>query len=953
MNKLLPIIQYSCILLLGITLSFFKSSAQFSASGTQAGTVTTASTTQGTDWNSPLNVQSGDNVFATCLITGSNKPTYYLDAKNWGFQSGDNTLPTYIPSNAAINGIEVFIKLRKTNIGNMKDNKIILLKAGSEAGSSKARGSTIWPTASTEIKFGGNIDLWGTTWTAADLTNTGFGIRISAKNRGSKDAQAEIDYVRINLYFNQDYYYSKSTGNLELTTSWGINSDGSGTNPVNFSNNGQVFFLKNRTTATLTNNFSITGTYSKLVVGDGVSATTLTIPSYYSFTGIVDVANLSNLTISNTTGPTIGALSDNTTVTYNAAGNQTIMEATYYNLSLSGAGTKTANSTTGSMTINNALTIASGITVDNQGNNILIYGVSTAISNSGTATGTGRYIYALLDVSTNITGTGSYSNLEIDFSTTAATRTLTLSNATSITGTLYLTDGTFANGSNLTMSNGSTIELADGVLGSSITSSDYSVTYDPYTTASPKSTANELTGSLKNLSLQTGSGLAINLNRNLILSGNLVLITGTLDPTAGNYNISIAGNYSNNASLTYRNNLTTFNGSASQTLNAPSAQTFYDLAVNNTSGGLQINTPVTANHALTLTSGIVTTGSTNILTVADGAAISGGNSSSYINGPIKHLLAATTGTKFFPVGKSGVYRPVSLSLTQVSSSSTSYTGEVFQGAPPSRTLPGTLSQVSSVRYYTVSSSNNANLSSAIITLNYGLDDNITDPANLRIAKSSGSNWLNLGGTGSGSGSGTITSNSFTSFSDFVLATNNILLPLKWISFTVTMKNNVAELKWETAEETNTGHFNVEKSADGLTWRSIGIVYSNNGMLNTYLFNDNQPLPQNFYRIQSIDRDGKKNYSKVISLTSSSTGTISLLSNPVKAGAIELSVTGNEWLQKEKLDIQVFDLAGHLIISEQRKPESILQINIDKMFPGCYFLKVQANDITKQLQFVVQ
>src|SRR5258705_10626697 len=113
MNRLLPVIQYSCILLLAITLSFTKSNAQFSASGTQAGTVTTASTTQGTDWTSPSNVQTADNVFATCLITGSNKPTYYLDAKNWGFQSGNNTLPTYIPSNAAINGIEVFIKLRK------------------------------------------------------------------------------------------------------------------------------------------------------------------------------------------------------------------------------------------------------------------------------------------------------------------------------------------------------------------------------------------------------------------------------------------------------------------------------------------------------------------------------------------------------------------------------------------------------------------------------------------------------------------------------------------------------------------------------------------------------------------------------------------------------------------------------------------------------------------------
>jgi hypothetical protein len=504
------------------------------------------------------------------------------------------------------------------------------------------------------------------------------------------------------------------------------------------------------------------------------------------------------------------------------------------------------------------------------------------------------------------------------------------------------------------MSNGSTIELVDGILGSSISSSGYSVIYDPYTTTSPKTTANELTGSLRDLTVQAGSGLAVNLNRNLVLSGNLVLTTGTLDPTSTNYNISIGGNYTNNAALTNRNNITTFNGAALQTVDASSAQSFYDLVVNNTSGGIQINTPISVNHALTLTNGIVTTGSTNILTMADGSAISGGNSSSYINGPVKHLLAAISGTKFFPIGKSGAYRPVSLSLTQVASSSTSYTGEVFTGAPSSRTLPSTLSQVSSVRYCTISSSNNANLSSATVTMNYGLDDNVTDPANLRIAKSSGSNWLNLGGTGSGSGSGTITSGSFTSFSDFVLATNNnIILPLKWISFIVTMKNNMAELKWQTAEEANTDHFNIEKSADGLSWEKIGIVNSNNNSVNTYLFTDNRILSKMYYRIKSIDRDGRASYSRVVSISMNMTGTIAIAGNPVKPGMVELVISNTALLQKEKVQVKVFDMAGHLILSEQARPATSMQFDGSRLRQGNYILMIQANELIQKTKVIVQ
>ena len=941
-------------LLLLLTLCFATADAQFSASSGQAGTVTTSATTQGTDWNNPSNVQSPDNVFATSLITGSNKPTYFLDAKNWGFQSSNNGLTNYIQSDAVINGIEVFIKLKKTNVGNIRDNKIILLKGGTEAGSNKSRGSTIWPGTATEIKFGSNIDLWGTTWTTADLVNTGFGIRISGKNRGSKDAQAEIDYIHINIYFNQVYYYSKSAGNLELTTSWGANADGSGTNPPNFTNNGQIFFLKNRTTATLTNNLSITGNYSKFVIGDAATATTLTIPSNYVLNATVDVASLSNLTISNTVVPTFGVISDNTTVNYNAINDQTIAEAAYYNLSLSGSGTKTVNSTTGSLTINNNLTISSGITLNNQGNNLLIYGVSSAISNNGVATGTGRYIYALQDINTNITGAGSYSNLEIDFSTTTTAKTLTLSNPTTITGTLYLTEGTISNGTNLTMSAGSAIELADGTLSNSISANNgYDVVYDPYTTLSPKTTTNELTGSLRNFTLQTGSGLSININRNLVLTGNLTLTSGTLDPTTSNYNVTIGGNYTNNASLFYRNNIITFNGASAQTVNASSSQSFYDAVINNTTGGIQLNTPVTVNHSLTLTNGIVSSSGVNLFLLADGSTITGGNSSSYINGPLRHTMAAISGIEFFPLGKSGAYRPMTLSVTQLSTVSTNYTAELLAGAPPSRTLPSTLTQVSSVRYYTITTSNNGNLSFATLQINYGIDDNVTDPATLRIAKSSGSNWLDIGGEGSASGSGNITSDPFNSFSDFVLATStNRILPLKWISFTGLIQNGVAKLRWHTADEINTAYFNIEKSINGIDWGVIGVINSINSNLNNYSFIDNRPASENYYRIKSVDGDGKLSYSKLIRLTTSVAETITVAGNPAKAGTIKLLISEG-LLQQEKVEVKIFTESGQLILSEQKRPAPFLLINADKLVNGSYIVIVKTGNVVQRSRYIVQ
>lgn len=942
--------------LLLLFTSFQKAYSQFSASAASAGSVTTTSTTQGTDWTNPTNVQTLDNSFATCLITGTNKPTYYLDAKNWGFQSSNSSLGNYIPPGATINGIEVYITLRKSNLGKIKDNKIILLKAGSEAGSDKSRG-VFWPTAASEVKFGNNVDLWGTTWTASDLTNSNFGIRISAKNNGSKDVQAEIDYIRISVYFNQSFYYSKSSGNLELTTTWGMNTDGSGTNPLNFSGNGQVFFLQNRTSASLTANFTITGVDSKMIIGNGSTATTLTIPSNYILNAKVDITAFSNLVIINTTNPILGSIADNTTVTYGASADQTVLAATYYNLTLSGTGTKSLqNSTPGFSSVNNILTIASGITFTNSGDNVFVYGSSIGLSNAGTATGNGKYSYSIVDVNTNISGTGTYSNLEIDCGTTSTTKTLTLSNATTITGTLYLTDGTFANGTNLTLLSGSAIQLSDGTLGSSIASaSGYDVIYDVYSTSSPKTSANELTGNVRNFTIQTGNGFAINLNKNLVLSGNLTITSGTLDPTSSNYNITVAGNFTNNGTITSRNDITTFNGSSSQTISASASQTFYDLTINNSSGGVQFNTPASINHSLTLTNGIVTTSSTNLLTLASAATISGGSSSSYINGPMKHTLSATSGTKVFPIGKSGAYRPITLSLAQISSSTTYYTGEVFSGAPPSRTLPTGITSVSSVRYYTISCSDNSNLSSAAVTINYGADDNVTDPSNTRILKSSGTDWLNEGGEGIGTPTGNITSSLFNSFCDFVLGYGNFsTLPLEWVSFTASYKNSVTELKWETANEYNTSYFTVQRSGSGNDWRDIGTVNTNNQSMNFYSFTDHSPLPEkNLYRVILMDKDGKQSYSRVVTIDNLSFEKMVIANNPVTNSSVNIIINQPEILSKKEITIRVFDMNGTLVTSIKKAPVNIMSVPLNNFFSGQYILFLTADQIQQKAILFVQ
>jgi hypothetical protein len=215
-------------------------------------------------------------------------------------------------------------------------------------------------------------------------------------------------------------YYNILNGDVTSPLSWGTNTDGSGTRPVNFTDNGQYFNMVNNpgslasmqttaslspsasttsgsniltftnppscpnsptslfvgatisgagipagttvtditgnvitlsqnataTNATLTASvpvalgWTISGTLSKLIVGNGTNAVSFTIPATVVYSGIADVKNNGTLVLQNSTLPTLGVLEVNSTVNYNQSGSSTVVlpsaNGYYGNLTLQG-----------------------------------------------------------------------------------------------------------------------------------------------------------------------------------------------------------------------------------------------------------------------------------------------------------------------------------------------------------------------------------------------------------------------------------------------------------------------------------------------------------------------------------------------------------------------------------------------------------------------------------------
>ncbi|MFT3979520.1 MAG: S8 family serine peptidase [Ferruginibacter sp.] len=352
------------------------------------------------------------------------------------------------------------------------------------------------------------------------------------------------------------------------------------------------------------------------------------------------------------------------------------------------------------------------------------------------------------------------------------------------------------------------------------------------------------------LTVQTGGRLEVQSGRQLFGSGT----------------IEMQGNLENAGSINV--NELIFNGTTAQLLTNPAspAAEITTLTMNNTAG-----LTVTGLHhlkTLTLNNGLVHTSAGNTIRFENAT----GSASSYINGVVRFEGKSGMTDKLIPIGKNGAYRPLLLSAASADNeASATLQAEVIPGAPPVRSFPSGITNVSAVRYYQVSAiENSVNLRDFDITLPYGTDDGVADHTIIRIAKDNGSTaWLDLGGTATGPTPGTIKSSTFTGFSDFVLA--NVVagpLPVTLISFNGRLQNNMAALQWTVENELNFARYEIERSVNGTSFAAIGSVNARGGSGTLqYDFTDDR-LPAAaviYYRLKMVDLDNSYRYSNIIQL----------------------------------------------------------------------------------------
>jgi hypothetical protein len=186
----------------------------------------------------------------------------------------------------------------------------------------------------------------------------------------------------------------------------------------------------------------------------------------------------------------------------------------------------------------------------------------------------------------------------------------------------------------------------------------------------------------------------------------------------------------------------------------------------------------------------------------------------------------------------------------------------------------------------------------------------------------------------------------------------LTVPVELLSFRGRMEGGQALLSWETATESGSDYFSVQKSTDALDFISLGKVKAagNSAVMRSYSFTDPAPGPgMCYYRLVQADYDGAVTVSPVIALNAREGGSQAVINPHPVRDDLHLTLFSGE---EKRAVVQLYDATGRLLLAEPlqlSRGDNRLSIPLEKSTfpPGFYVLSIHSPEaLPLKLKFIV-
>lgn len=145
-------------------------------------------------WSSPTAIYTSNDTRATSPSTTAGQVSNFLVSQAHGFT---------IPAGAVIQGILVEIErsINSSSAATVRDAAVRIVKGGVVGATDRSNVSD-WTNTEAIFSYGGPTDLWGETWTPADINASNFGAAVAAQRLITGNSlNARVDHIKITVYY--------------------------------------------------------------------------------------------------------------------------------------------------------------------------------------------------------------------------------------------------------------------------------------------------------------------------------------------------------------------------------------------------------------------------------------------------------------------------------------------------------------------------------------------------------------------------------------------------------------------------------------------------------------------------------------------------------------------------------------------------------------------------------
>jgi hypothetical protein len=169
------------------------------------------------------------------------------------------------------------------------------------------------------------------------------------------------------------------------------------------------------------------------------------------------------------------------------------------------------------------------------------------------------------------------------------------------------------------------------------------------------------------------------------------------------------------------------------------------------------------------------------------------------------------------------------------------------------------------------------------------------------------------------------------------------LPLQLISFDAVNNKNDVLLTWQTENEINFSHFEIEFSADGITYTKLATIKAKNSTeKNQYSYTHLSPVDNVlFYRLKQVDINANFYYSRIAKLSREKRLQAVLYPNPAVNFIQIKNIRANEVQQIEITGIDGKTVMQYMVNNE-------MHFSVSNLKSGIYLLKLLKKDNTSSV-----